>query len=273
MSETMHALVRTALAPVRAEPNVRAEQVSQEPMGAVLEILERSDTWVRVKGEDGHEGWMNEGGLRFCSAEEGQAWWDDAGGRPTVVLDATLVDDSGRALVRLPWGARVAVDDQHAHLPDGRSGRLSDGRWVGWAELGDHFPQTGDAVVATALEWMGVPYLWGGRTRWGTDCSGFVQAIYRLHGFHLPRDSYEQAEVGEAVTAGSDFVELRPGDLLFFRAVDSPRVVHVALSLGGPAVLHAAEANGYVMEDDLTADSQLGRSLAKRVAELRRLFG
>lgn len=212
------------------------------------------------------------GGLLVRSRERAEAWWDDAGGQPALVLDAALLDDAGQPVARLPWGARVAVVGESAILPDGRCGRLTQGRWVAWAELGERFPQSGAAVMATAREWLGVPYLWGGRTRWGSDCSAFVQAIYRLHGFLLPRDSYQQAEVGEPIDTGSGFETLQPGDLLFFRAADSVRVVHVAMSLGGAAILHAAQANGFVMEDDLERDSELGRSLTARFVAARRLF-
>jgi hypothetical protein len=214
MAETGHALIRAALAPVRAQPTVRAEQVSQELLGAVLRVSERSGDWARVTGEDGYEGWVQEGGLIFCPAEKAEAWWDDAGGRPAVALDATLADDADRVIARLPWGARVALTGSLVRLPDGRDGRLLEGRLVEWSERARDFPAKAPAVVTTGWEWLGVPYLWGGRTRWGTDCSGFVQAVYRLHGFLLPRDSCQQAEIGGLVDAGPGLEACRPGDLL-----------------------------------------------------------
>jgi cell wall-associated NlpC family hydrolase len=268
----MHAIVRTALAPVRAAPENRAERVSEETLGAVLAVVERAGEWALCRGEDGYEGWVNLGGLLLCEEERAEAWWDDVGGRLAVALDATLVDAAGRTVVRLPWGARLAVEGAVARLPDGRSGRLAAGRWVEWGDAGRRFPQEGAAVAATAWEWLGVPYVWGGRTRWGADCSGFVQAVYRVHGMLLPRDSRQQAEVGRPVDPGRRFEALRPGDLVFFRARDSARVAHVALSLGGARMLHAAEANGYVKENSLTGRSALERSLAERVAGVRRIF-
>jgi hypothetical protein len=268
-----YAIVRAALVPVRASPSVRAEQVSQEALGAALEVLEQEGEWLRCRGEDGYEAWVPSGSVIICSdARDAVAWWDDAGGVPAVSLDATLVDGSGRPLVRLPWGARVALAGRAVVLPDRRRGWLAEGRLVSWTEASERFPQSGAAVAGTAREWLGVPYLWGGRTRWGADCSGLVQAVYRLHGFHLPRDSYQQAEYGEPLDVGAGLDELRPGDLLFFRAADAARVAHVALSLGGSAVLHAAEANGAVAEDDLGGDSELARSLRSRLSGARRLF-
>lgn len=268
----MHALVTTPLAAVRARPDVRAEQVSQEALGAVLEVLEGTADWARCRGEDGYEGWLNRGGLRLCEAEQAEAWWDEAGGRPALVLDATLVDERGLVCARLPWGARVALSGSRAVLPDGRGGRLDAGDWVVWDKLGDRFPQDGPAVVATARRWLGTPYLWGGRTRWGADCSGYVQAVYRLHGFLLPRDSHQQAEIGELVEPGSELEGLQLGDLLYFRAHDSARVTHVALAAGGPHILHAAQPRGAVNEDSLHGDSELERSLRARLVRARRLF-
>jgi hypothetical protein len=268
----MHAIVRAALTAVRATPENQAERVSEETLGAVLRVLEQKGDWALCRGEDGYEGWLHVGSLLVCVAEEAEAWWDEGGGVPAVTLDATLVDDAGRLRMHLPWGARVALIGSTARLPDGRTGRLAEGSWVAWDQLGDRYPQDGAAVTATALEWMGVPYIWGGRTRWGTDCSGFVQSIYRLHGLLLPRDSRQQAEIGEPIGPAADYSGLRPGDLLFFRGRESERVVHVALSLGGPAILHAAQENGSVMNDELGGESELERSLAAGLVGVRRLF-
>lgn len=265
--ESTHALVRTALVPVRSEPDVRSEMVSQEPLGAALALLEREGEWARARGEDGYEGWVNSGGLHFCDADVAGAWWDEVGGRPAVSLDAILEDAAGGPLVRLPWGARVALAGEYVVTPGGRRGRLAEGRLVGWDEAAERFPGDAAAVVRTAREWMGVAYLWGGRTRWGTDCSGYVQAVYRLHGFQLPRDSQQQEEYGEPIVFGSGHPEPRPGDLLFFRGRESEGISHVAFSLGGRAIIHAAQVNGYVREETLEASG-----LAGRVAAVRRLF-
>lgn len=266
------AVVRVALTPVRAAPQNRAERVSEELMGGVLKVLERRGDWVHCRGEDGYEGWVHAGSVLIRGVDQTEAWWDGFGGEPVVALDATLSDEAGRALARLPWGARLARVGSGLRLPDGRSGELTEGRWVAWSEMGSRFPQAGEAVIATAREWGGAPYVWGGRTRWGTDCSGYVQSVYRLHGFLLPRDSYQQAEVGEPIEPDGNWASLQPGDLLFFRGRESKRVVHVALSLGGSAMVHAAQENGCVATDDLRGRSELVRSLTANLVGVRRLF-
>jgi len=268
-----HAVVKSPLTPVRSAPSVRAEQTSQEPLGGVLRILDRDGDWVLARGEDAYEGWVHTGALLLGDEAGSEAWWDGRGGRPALALDLELRDEDGDILVRLPWGARIAVEGHIAHLPDGRSGRTATGEWSLWEERGSgRFARTGAAVVQTARQWQGVPYVWGGRTRWGADCSGMVQMVYRLHGVMLPRDSYQQGEVGEPLDAGDEFQDVVPGDLLFFHARDSARIVHVAISCGGYRVIHAAEPNGEVMEDDLGRGGGLGTSLAKRLAGVRRLF-
>ncbi len=261
-----HAVVSAALVPVRSEPETRAEQTSQETLGSVLSVGERAGQWLHCRGEDTYEGWVNEGGLLLRDAAGAEAWWDDAGGVVAVSLDAILQDTSGDVLMRLPWGARVSLAGELVHLPDGRTARVVAGRCVRWDEQSADYPQTGAGVIATAREWMGVPYLWG------ADCSGYVQAVYRLHGFLLPRDSYQQAEIGEPVEPGRLLEEVQPGDLIYFRDSDSSCVAHVGLSLGGPRVLHAAEPNGCVGENDLSGESDLERDLFERIVDVRRIF-
>jgi cell wall-associated NlpC family hydrolase len=99
-----------------------------------------------------------------------------------------------------------------------------------------------------------------------------VQMLYRTHGVLLPRDSYQQAQIGSPVDASVGLDAIEAGDLLFFRAMGSERVAHVALSLGGSRIIHAAEPNGFVREDDLQGGTDLERSLAGRIVAVRRLF-
>ncbi len=280
-NEASHALVRAGVTPVRAEPSVRAEQKSQEVLGAALEILERNAEWAQVRGEDDYEGWVSLGALVLCNGEQAAAWLSGADGRAALALSGSVVTEAGTAIAHLPWGARVSLattafrlpEGPFVRLPDGRSGRLRGGQLVPEEELAARYPASGSAVVDTGREWLAVPYLWGGRTRWGVDCSGLVQAVYRLHGVRVPRDSHQQALVGDPVTYGDAYEEVAPGDLLFFKHPESKRVVHVVISLGGPEILHAAQANGLVTEDSLIGDSALERSLAGRLIGVKRVFG
>jgi hypothetical protein len=130
-----HAVVCSSLAPVRSEPANRSEQTSQETLGAVLRVLERSGDWLRCRGEDDYEGWVNQGGVLACSASDAEAWWDDAGGVVAVSLDAVLADEAGDVVMRLPWGARVSLAGQLVHLPH-RARRVVAGRHEDFACCG-----------------------------------------------------------------------------------------------------------------------------------------
>ena len=102
-------------------------------------------------------------------------------------------------------------------------------------------------LVATAKGYLGVPYLFGGTTERGFDCSGLTGAVYRLNGLQLPRSSEAQFEAGRPV----DLAEARPGDLLFFATSGGRRISHVALYLGHGTFIHAPSSGRTICEDQL----------------------
>jgi len=266
------AVVRAGVAPVHGAPDIRATQVSQYVLGARLHLLLAAGRWYRVRGEDGYLGWVNRGYIAPADEAWAHGWEAAVGGRAAVSLGAELVDDDGAVVVRLPWGARVAHDGNgRCILPDGRAAALGAGELVPAAELPRRFPAAGQAIVASALRWLGTPYLWGGVTLGGVDCSGFVQALGRLHGVPLPRDAELQVAVGTRVDPGRDFEHLRAGDLLFFTEVPG-RITHVGLSMGGPRLIHSSLSNGGVATNDLCAADELGPALRRMFVEARRVL-
>jgi len=262
--EAVHAVVKTAVAPMLAGPAVRQTQVSQAVLGMRLLVLRRERFWLQCRGSDGYIGWLHAGYVTLVDEQDARAWDMGADGDVWISLGAQVLGDDGEVMARLPWGARVVRDGTGlVRLPDSRVG-VADGELVPAGARALGFPSAGEAVCATAVRWMGVPYLWGGVTMGGVDCSGFVQALYRLHGRVIPRDSDQQSRAGEAVECGQDFCDLRPGDLLFF-AEEPGRCSHVAMSTGGSRIIHASLGNGGVARNDMA-----GRRAYER--ELRRMF-
>ena len=104
-------------------------------------------------------------------------------------------------------------------------------------------------LLATADKQVGIPYVWGGTTTQGFDCSGFVQYVFAAHGVELPRTSREMAQLGQSV--GRDFASLRPGDLMFF-AEHGGRISHVAIYAGNNMMVHSSRSGDGVGYDDLT---------------------
>lgn len=258
-----HAIVSATIAPILAGPLVSEPHISQVVHGEHLLILRRWGRWLQVRSEDGYVGWAHRGYLIRVQEAEARAWQLGAEAEVYISLGAELRGDGGEVLARLPWGARFHCEGATGVLPGGMRGELH-GDAVGARARAERFPATGDAIVASASLWLATPYIWSGVTPAGADCSGFVQAVYRMHGIRLPRDSDQQAAMGAAVEAGTDLSGLLAGDLLFF-AEEPGRVSHVAISLGGSRIIHSSLGNGGVRRNDLAGATPFER-------ELRRLF-
>jgi gamma-D-glutamyl-L-lysine dipeptidyl-peptidase len=266
-----HALVRAAIAPVYAQPRLPSSQISELVLGMRVELLSRHGDWVRVRGEDGYLGWTHCGYVQPGSEEWTFGWERGSVGEPVVSLGADLVDEDGRILARLPWGARLVRHTGAYQLPDGGRGTIANGEVVDVDRLADRFPARGDSIARTARRWLGAPYLWGGITPHGVDCSGFSQAVMWMHGIALPRDSDLQAASAVGIEVEPDSDTLRAGDLLFFAEVDE-RVSHVAVGLGGPHFIHSALGNGGVHTNSLHGEQPLEQRLCRMLVRVRRLL-
>jgi gamma-D-glutamyl-L-lysine dipeptidyl-peptidase len=263
-TETSHAIVTAAVAPMLGGPQVTEPHVSQALVGHRLLVLRERGRWLHCRSEDGYLGWVHRGYVRRVEEAEVRQWEMGIGGQACFALDARLLAENGEVAALLPWGARfLRRADGTGVLPNGRGGRV-DGEWVPQRERSEHFPLEGGAMIVTAARWMAAPYFWGGVTRAGVDCSGLAQAVYRTHGMELPRDSDQQAREGVDVDPGPDFERLLPGDLLFF-AEEPGRVTHVTISEGGSRIIHSSLGNGGVARNDLAGT--LGYE-----EELRRIF-
>jgi gamma-D-glutamyl-L-lysine dipeptidyl-peptidase len=271
LGQDRHALVRASLAPVYAAAALPAPQISQLVLGMRVELLSSRAPWFRIRGEDGYVGWVHGGYLQRGSEEWAKAWERGSSGEPVVSLGADLVDADDRVLARLPWGARIVRHTAAYQLADGARGSIINGEVVDVDRLMDRFPPRGESIARTARRWSGAPYLWGGVSPNGVDCSGFSQAVMWMHGIALPRDSDLQADTRTGIEVPADFAALRPGDLLFF-AESGARITHVAISLGGAHIIHSAITNGGVQSNDLAGDLPLEQRLAATFVRARRLL-
>lgn len=250
-----------AVAPVLRDPDIRAEQVTQLLLGRTAEVREIAGAWRRLDlSADGYAGWVHHGYLREITGDAAQRWMAAEGwSEGAVVLTGT-----GR--VRVPLGARVLLHRGDVELPDGRRGRVVAGRIAPAAILAD------EARAMSVDLWMrryfeGAPYLWGGLTPAGVDCSGLVQMAFAARGTLIPRDSTAQATAGKEVRPP----DARPGDLLFF-AETPPRIGHVAVLAPGDLLVHSAlGAGGFVVEP--WGPGTRAAFLRQRLVAVRRIPG
>lgn len=223
-----------SVASLYAENSHRSELISQLLYGETVDILKASGDFYKVKMHfDGYEGFVSKNQVSFVS--EGFL-----STRKIEVLQESC---------------------DFFHLPEGRT-LLSVGCEIS-SETDISLPiLTEQNVIKTAKQFLNVPYLWSGRSFFGIDCSGFVQLVYKLYGIALPRDSFQQAEIGEVLS----FVEeSKPGDLAFFENGEG-HICHVGIMLNHQEIIHAF---GKVRIDSLDSTGIFNRDLKKHTHKLR----
>lgn len=223
------------VAPVRAEASDRAEIVTEILFGESADILEVNKNWTKIKMHyDGYEGWMDTKQLRPVADEM------LAKRKVTIVTEdfSSVMMNDGKTL--LSMGSEV-------EFPAVASRRSHDVR---------------ESIALTAKEFINVPYLWGGKSFFAVDCSGFTQLVYKIHEIRLPRDASQQVNVGESLS----FVEeSRPGDLAFFENPEG-KIIHVGIMLESQRIIHAS---GKVRIDTLDSTGIFNKELNKHTHKLR----
>ncbi|MBI1799563.1 MAG: C40 family peptidase [Candidatus Eisenbacteria bacterium] len=222
---------------LRARPDHASEMTSQLLLGEVVDVVSRADRgrWLRVRNHaDGYRGWVREWGIIGASRERARRWLARARVRVAAVSEVALArPGTGIAVSPLGWGARLigrgrSRGHREVELPDGRRGWI---RWGAVASIGAR-PM---GLIERIESLIGVPYLWGGRSSAGLDCSGFTQLVLAEQGIRLPRDAHDQHRVCRRLGPRST---PRPGDLIFFGDPRRKRA-HVGLYLGTGYYAHS----------------------------------
>jgi hypothetical protein len=223
MSDPEQALCPLSIVPVRREPDDRAEQVTQWLFGETADVVERRPKWsLLCFHHDGYSGWVDNKQLQPAR--------DGVDQRPVRSIEQFMHVSTAAGAMVMPFGAV---------LPAYLGGQFD----IGAERLAFPGRTTAQAhgtaimrVLALKDQWLNTPYLWGGRSPFGVDCSGLVQMLFLVGGIALPRDAWQQALVGKPV---EPFGLTTTGDLAFFDNEEG-RIVHVGIVLEGQRVLHAS---------------------------------
>lgn len=260
-------VVNVAVGNLRREPRHGAELVDQAILGTRLSILRERRGWYQVKTEWQYIGWMTGSSIAFRET------LPEPDVRVRVNLAAIREAASPASPLRLqaPFGAAFeSVVKRGAYreirLPDGTSAFIAEGDIESIPEAAAS--PDGGRLVSTASRFQGLPYLWGGNSSSGFDCSGFTQTVFREQGITLPRDANMQIRLGADVDTTGNFSQLRAGDLLYF-GPNPDRITHVALSLGGARMIHASD---YVQINSLDpADADFAPDRLRTLQAVKRI--
>ena len=208
-----------SIVPLRAESTDLSEMVTQLLYGEHFKVLEKRRKWSYIRlSFDGYEGWLDNKQYLSISEENYSELETKQLRLASDMVD--FVGIPGNQLLSICLGSTISASDLLGHSFEGKS------------VLGQ-LPK--EHLIDSAISYLNTPYLWGGKSPFGIDCSGFTQMVYKLNGYRLFRDASQQATQGEAL---SFIEESEPGDLAFFDNQEG-KITHVGIIMKDNYIIHA----------------------------------
>jgi len=214
-----YGICHLSIVPLRFEASDPSELVSQLLYGDFFKVLEQRKKWSRIRLDfDNYEGWIDNKQFQFITKKEYTSFSKK---EPVYVADLVeFVGDKNNQLWPIPLGASL---QGLSLLQQTHDGNVITGK------------KNKSNLINTAFLYLNAPYLWGGKTPFGIDCSGFTQMVYKLNGYALLRDASQQASQGEVL---SFIEETEPGDLAFFDNAEGD-ITHVGIIMKDNYIIHA----------------------------------
>lgn len=251
LGEDTWGIVTVSVANMRTDAKESAEMGSQTLMGSVVRVYKKKGMWYLIQSPDKYLGWADGEQFQHCTKEDAESWAKAAKLFVTVPYDfvketsstaAPSVCDVVGGDVMKNLGA--SGDWMRVALADGRTGYIARSSVTDEKNWGTTIRPSAAKLETTAKQFLGIPYLWGGTSVKGMDCSGFTRTVYLLNGVLLSRDASQQVNDGALVDPGEDWQNLQKGDLLFFgRKASGGRpehVSHVAMYLENKKFIHSS---------------------------------
>lgn len=237
------ALGNNSVINIRSNPRHSAELGTQGLLGMELKVLDKKGSWYRVQTPDNYISWVDGGGIERITTVELQSWNQKNKLIYTENFGFVYEEKNTKSMrvSDISFGGILAIKKEHdsfyeAEYPDGRIGFVKKTEAVLYNSWLKNNPSNAAFIEESAKTMLGVPYLWGGTSPKGNDCSGFTKTVYLMNGFVIPRDASQQITAGKIVDEDLKFKGLEKGDLMFFGtpAKDGKkmRVTHVGIWLG-----------------------------------------
>lgn len=239
-----YGIVNVSVANIRAYSVFQSELVNQSVLGTIVSILDKRDDFFLIQNRDGYIGWMSKHALTPVDETVAENW--EKAEKVIITTSYGLVyrEPDERSfiisdLVPCVFLKKVEslADFLKIELPDGQNGFI---RKNGALPEADYrkIQISGEKIVEQARKFLGIPYLWGGNSSKGFDCSGFVQTVFRLLNVELPRDSGPMSRVGTTIPLTEPQEDFKIGDLVFFGKTPS-RINHVGIYIGDEVYIHS----------------------------------
>jgi hypothetical protein len=224
---------------------------TQSTLGTIVKVYKKEDDWYYVQTPDQYLAWVDAGGIALADEQKAENW----NGDEKIIYTQTyghayLGPDENTSIVsdltagNLLTILKYADNNYIVRFPDGRNAYVRKNEAEPYDAWLKNLNPTNETLVSEGKALMGVPYLWGGTSTKGVDCSGFTKTIYFLNGMVIPRDASQQVHTGKFIDSTKSFQNLVEGDLLFFgrKATDTTaeKVVHVGMWIGDNEFIHAS---------------------------------
>lgn len=263
LGDKKEGIIYNSVGTIRYAPRYNSEMVTQTLLGVKVKILEEKNSWRRIQTPDKYIGWIN-GSVKPLTKDE-IVNYDNQKKVCIISVYATSYEEpnaTSNPVSDLVIGNTLVYQSENQEFynvvyPDGREAYIDKSDALTYDKWSKSVDLSGEGIVKTALKFKGIPYLWGGTSSKGLDCSGFTKIVYLMHGVNLPRDASQQVSNGLLIDSIGEFHKLKPGDLMFFGTkgpkgtIDNEsfennepideRVVHVGIYIGDNHFIHASD--------------------------------
>ncbi|MDX2195071.1 MAG: C40 family peptidase [Cytophagales bacterium] len=258
----MYGICNMSVVPVRAADNERSEMVTQMLFGDVYSVVNENEhgKWIKIKLHfDEYEGWISQNMYHSISESDMSTYSSAPHG---ICYDDVALVESKAASHLILLGSTLPVIQ-------GRNILIGNTTYTYEGDLID-IPKkiTPDIINFTCMRYMHAPYFWGGKTLFGTDCSGFVQIVYKLLGYQIKRDAYQQAMCGKDI---KNIADINVGDLAFFEN-EEKRITHVGIILEYNHIIHAHGRVRIDILDDTGIINIENKQYSHKLSKIKRII-